>query len=226
MQSAVDTTGVPVNTQLLVFDLDGTLIDSSLDIAWCANRALEAMGHSPVSVEYIKKNIGWGVKMLLERLMPGSGDESVSRAREKFLEFYAERLVVDTHLYPGVKETLGYFAQKGKKMAIVTNKPEALTRRILDLLGLGSFFLAVAGGDSFANRKPHPEPLLKVLASFGLAGTEAVFVGDSPIDSEAGRSAGIFTIGVPYGYRGGANLEDAGFDILIKDFSELIEVIK
>jgi phosphoglycolate phosphatase len=225
MLSGTKETALPVNAGLLIFDLDGTLIDSSFDIAWCANGTLRAFGYAPKSVEYIKANIGWGVKMLLEKLMPGQSAEGLTKAREKFLELYARRLIVDTRLYPGVKETLVFFAEKGKKMAIATNKPEGLTKRILDELGIGVYFCFVAGGDSFANRKPNPEPLLKIADSLGVALTDVIFVGDSPIDSEAGRNAGIFTIGVPYGYRGGLSMEDANFDLIIKDFQALVEVV-
>ncbi|TAN63450.1 HAD family hydrolase [bacterium] len=226
MISATKETALPANPGLLIFDLDGTLIDSSLDIAWCANGTLRAFGYAPKSVEYIKANIGWGVKMLLEKLMPGQSTEALTKAREKFLELYARRLTVDTRLYPGVKDTLVVFAEKGKKMAIATNKPEGLTKRILDELGIGAYFCFVAGGDSFANRKPHPEPLLKITDSLGVALTDVIFVGDSPIDSEAGRNAGIFTVGVPYGYRGGTSIQDAGFDLIIKDFQSLMSIIE
>ncbi|MBI5343811.1 MAG: HAD hydrolase-like protein, partial [Deltaproteobacteria bacterium] len=121
-----------MDKELLVFDLDGTLIDSSSDIAWAANRTLDALGYRELSAGFIRENIGWGVRQLLERLMPDEPPDRITKARESFLEFYGTHLVVDTYVYPGVRETLGYFRGLKKKMAVVTNKPEGLARRILD----------------------------------------------------------------------------------------------
>ena len=212
-------------TDLIIFDLDGTLIDSSDDIAWVSNRTLLYMGHEEMDIEAIKEAIGWGVKTLLGRLMPGEVPERISHAREKFLEYYWEHLVVKTFPYPGVTETLEYFKGLNKKMAIVTNKPIKFTERILDELALREFFVMVLGGDSLANRKPHPEPVEKVISTFGIAHEHTVFVGDSKIDYEAGKSAGVFTIGAEYGFRGKEELEAAGFDMIIRNFSELKDIL-
>ncbi|HLC18176.1 MAG TPA: HAD-IA family hydrolase [Thermodesulfobacteriota bacterium] len=211
---------------LLVFDLDGTLIDSSADIALATNRTLEACGYGALDVETIKESIGWGVGMLLERLMPEETPGAIGAAREKFLEFYGERLVEDTTLYPGVRETLEYFVERGKKMAVVTNKPQALSERILDEMEMRRFFSMVVGGDTLSNKKPHPEPLVKVIKTMGFTPGESVFVGDSPIDCETGKKAGVFTIGVAYGFRPLDELVSAGFDLLIEKFPELKDVIK
>ncbi|GMR04310.1 MAG: HAD family hydrolase [Thermodesulfobacteriota bacterium] len=206
---------------LLIFDLDGTLIDSGDDIATAANMTLAAMGHEARSIEAIKENIGWGVRMLLEGLMPGEGDDRILEARKKFLSFYGEHLTDETYIYPGVVETLSYFRESGKTMAVVTNKPEGLSRRILDELSLKDFFMMLIGGDTLENRKPHPEPLEKVMAVSGFSPPETAFVGDSPVDSETGTKAGVFTIGVSYGFRDVKELESAGFGIIIDRFSEL-----
>lgn len=214
-----------MHKDLLIFDLDGTLIDSSVDIAWATNKTLAHLRRKEETLEHIKKNIGWGVKALLEKLMPDEGPETITAAREKFLEFYASHLVVDTYLYPEVSETIRFFSEKGKKMAIVTNKPERLSIRILEELGLSMNFQMVVGGDTLPSRKPDPAPLLKVINDMSVKAGAAVFIGDSPIDCETGKRAGIFTIGVPYGYKGETNAVDIGFDLMLRDFKELQTVI-
>lgn len=215
-----------IDAELVIFDLDGTLIDSSEDIAWAANMTLKDMGYGELSIEEIKEGVGWGVKPLLEKLMPRESPESIDRARHKFLEFYGGHLTVKTYIYPGVTETIDYLARLPLKMAVVTNKPVKLADEILDELGLKRYFLMVLGGDSLANKKPHPEPVLKVMDELGGAPGKTVLIGDSPIDCETGKGAGIHTIGVTYGFRGREELEGAGCDIIIDDFRELKEILK
>ena len=219
---------VPVETfdvDLIIFDLDGTLIDSSEDIAWAANMALADLGHEKIDSERVKEGIGWGVKSLLEKMMPGEGTDRIEYARIKFLEYYWEHSVVSTYPYPGVRETLEYFNQKNTKMAVVTNKPFKFSEKILKDFGLLSFFRIILGGDSVFNRKPHPEPVVKVIASLDVKKDRAVIVGDSPVDCEAGKRAGIATVGVEYGFRSRKELEDAGCDIIISEFTDLKRII-
>lgn len=215
-----------IKKELLIFDLDGTLIDSSSDIAWATNKTLAAMGYKEEGIEHIKENIGWGVKSLLERLMPGENEETIAGARERFLKFYGGHLVVDTYIYEGVADTIRYFREKNKKMAVVTNKPEGLSRRILDELKLSEYFLMVVGGDSLENKKPDPEPVLKVLNTLGASLSASAFIGDSPIDGECGKKAGIYTIGVSYGFRPIEELKSAGFDLIISEFTMLKGIIE
>ena len=210
--------------ELLAFDLDGTLIDSGGDIAWTANKTLGDFGYEPESPDSIRSKIGSGVVVLLERLMPEENSERIAEAKEIFLTHYAGHLVVDTCLYPGVMETLAHFRDLGKSMAIITNKPRALADGILDELGLGPFFGVVAGGDTFANRKPHPEPLEEVMRTCGVEPARTVFIGDSLIDAETGRRAGVFTVGVSYGF-GGGEVRPTDFNILIEAFGELEGII-
>lgn len=214
-----------IGADLIIFDLDGTLIDSSEDIAWAANKTIIAMGYHEKDVEAIKEHIGWGVKPLLEKLMPGEGPESIIRGRNLFLDFYGTHLVVKTFIYPGVKETIGYFRGINKKMAIVTNKPIKLTEMILKELDLDGFFMMVLGGDSLLNRKPHPEPIEKTIEALGSIPGKTVVVGDSPIDCEAGKGAGTNTVGVSYGFRGRGELQDACCDIIIDSFPDLKNIL-
>ena len=215
-----------MDSELIIFDLDGTLIDSSDDIAWAANMTLVYMGYNEMDLDAIKEGIGWGVKTLLQKLMPQEGTERIDEARVKFLEYYWDHLTVNTILYPGVRETIDYFKDHDKKMAIVTNKPIKFTEKILNELALKDFFLMVLGGDSLMNRKPDPEPVEKVISTLGVTKGKTVFVGDSKVDGETGKRAGIFTIGVEYGFRGRKELEEAGFDVIISEFPELTRILK
>jgi len=214
-----------METDLIIFDLDGTLIDSSEDIALAANRVLADLGHTKMDSGKVKEGIGWGVKTLLEKMMPGEGAERIEYARMKFLEYYWENTVVNTYLYKGVRETIDYFSLINKKMAVVTNKPVKYTEKILTELALSRYFNLIIGGDSLQNRKPHPEPVEMVVSSLKVRKERVVIIGDSPIDCETGKRAGIATIGVEYGFRSRKELEDAGCDIIIKDFSDLKKIL-
>lgn len=215
-----------IAADLIIFDLDGTLIDSSQDIAWCANRTLESMGYPERDPAEIVGHIGWGVKPLLEKLMPGEAAEKITAARLKFLEFYGGHLVVETTLYPGVVEMLEHFSRGNKKMAVVTNKPAGLAGSILEVLNLKGYFQALLGGDSLPNRKPHPEPIEKVIKDLKAAAGRTIVVGDSPVDCEAAKGAGAFAIGAAYGFRGKEELKASGCDIIVDDVPSLKSVIR
>jgi phosphoglycolate phosphatase len=210
---------------LIIFDLDGTLIDSSSDIATHANKTLRNMGRKGLPAPEIKAAIGWGVKMLFQGLMKGEGPERIEEARRIFLDLYGKRPVIKTRAYPGVASTLKYFRQMEKKMAVVTNKPVALAERILEDLGLAVYFDVIFGGDSFENRKPHPEPIERAMRALGVPPQATVIVGDSPVDCESGKKAGIATIGVSYGFRGSKELLDADCGIIIDDFPCLKKIL-
>jgi len=215
-----------VSVDLVVFDLDGTLIDSSNDIIWSANKTLVHMGYRERKPEEIKKCIGWGVKRLLEQLMPEENEESLEFARKKFLEYYWDHLTVETVLYPGVMETLESLKSRNKQIALITNKPLRFTERILHELSISPFFSIVLGGDSLPNRKPHPEPALKVLSILNVAPQRSIMVGDSPVDCETGKGAGMKTVGVTYGFRDREALIKAGFDFIIDNLKMLTEIVQ
>ncbi len=215
----------PITADLIIFDLDGTLIDSSEDIAWAANMAMADLGHGKVSAEKVKEGIGWGVKSLLGKMMPYEGADRIEYARVKFLEYYWGHSVVSTYIYPGVVETIEYFNQRDTILAVVTNKPAKLSEKILTELGILKYFRMVLGGDSVTNRKPDPEPLEKVISYTGVPRERSLIVGDSPVDCEAGKKAGIATVGVEYGFRSRSELEEAGCDVIIKKMSELINIL-
>ncbi len=217
------TAQVKTDIDLIIFDLDGTLIDSSKDIAHAVNKTLKHLCLNELSYEVIKSYIGWGVKMLLEQAIPKERHEILDHARKIFLKYYEVHLLVDTYLYSGVKDVLEYF--KNKKLAIVTNKPIGLTEKILDGLSLSKYFQMVIGGDSVQNKKPHPQAIDLVLQGLFVKPEKTMFIGDSRIDIEAGKNAGIITCGAVYGFRGREELIDAGADFFVEEIKELKHII-
>jgi len=222
--------------ELVIFDLDGTLIDSSDDIAWAANKTLSELGMPEMSHTEIKARIGWGVRFLLERLLPSGTkqdeegvtedyEDLLERARGVFLRHYGKNLTKKTRPYQGGVETLDYLMRLNKKMAVVTNKPIDFTLQILEELRLADYFEVVLGGDSLPNRKPHPEPLYEVMERLGKVPSVSLMVGDSSIDCEAARAAGVGVIGAAYGFRGREGLEGQGCAMVIDSISELKGII-
>ena len=210
----------------IVFDLDGTLIDSSGDIAWAANRVLGSLGKEPQSVDSVRNKIGSGVRVLLERLMPKATAEEIEEARIRFIKEYSAHTVVETVLYKGVSETLALLSDRGYVMAIVTNKPEVLVKPIIEKLDIARHFTVVVGGDTYPNRKPHPEPLVRAIESLGCSVNSTTYVGDSEIDAQTGRAAGTYTVGVSYGFGGGVDVvKSFGFDTVIDSMDKLVSSI-
>ena len=186
---------------LIVFDLDGTLVDSSQDLADAVNAALRRMdkGALPLDLDVVRSFIGSGARNLVARSLVHAGvalppDDALSI----FLEEYERRLTVHTRFYPGVEETLDRLA--AHPLAVLTNKPGDLSRRILDALGAGARFFRVYGGGDLPSRKPDPEGLLRLMAESMATPRTTVMVGDSSIDVRTGRGAGAWTVGVRYGF--------------------------
>jgi len=214
--------GPPCN---LLFDLDGTLVDSAPDLAGALNRLRAEQGLAALAIAQVKGMVGDGVAKLVERGLPPSGEAAAGPGdREglvrRFLEIYEARLTAETRPYPGVVETLETLAAAGWRLGVCTNKPEAASRQILAGLGLERFFAAVGGGDSFAERKPAAGHLLATLARMGAAPGSAVMVGDSPNDVLSARNAGVPVVVVGYGYSRVPPAE-LGADALIERFAEL-----
>jgi phosphoglycolate phosphatase len=209
----------------VLFDLDGTLIDSRRDIAECVNFTLASLGegHSPLSIDVVEKMVGDGVRQLLTRAAGPLDEPTMTRALGIFLPYYLDHCADSTRLYPQVLETLKALGRRG--LAIVTNKPMAHTEKTLKVLGLDSFFQVVLGGDSLATRKPDPGPILEALRRLGVSPDQALMVGDSPMDIQSARSAGVRVAAVTYGFRTGAELMSHSPDYLLGAFAELREVV-
>jgi phosphoglycolate phosphatase len=207
-----------------LFDLDGTLIDSKADLALSVNLALDSMGLAPVGIDRVGRFIGDGARKLMERaLRESSGREpsanEIDRSIEAFLDAYGGHLLDSTRFYPGVESALELLG--GAAFAIVTNKPEKMSRLIIEGLGWAGRFRAIIGGDTTPRRKPDPYPLLLALEGCAVPAREAVMVGDSPVDVVAGKAAGTLTCAITGGYRSREELEAADPDLLIGGVAEL-----
>jgi phosphoglycolate phosphatase len=184
--------------RLLVFDLDGTLVDSKVDLANAVNAALESFDLAPLPHPVIYSYVGDGASALILRALPKEKADVLPKVLDRFLAYYRRHLLDTTRAYPGVVEALRKWAGI-YRMAVLTNKGVAMTREILSGLSLDGYFFDVRGGDSFRTRKPDPEGLLHILREAGVEAREAIMVGDSRNDVQAGMAAGAVTCGVTYG---------------------------
>ncbi len=205
--------------ELILFDLDGTLVDSQTDVTNAINHALVALGRPPIAPDRLFGVVWDGVQKTFENLLGAAGPATFDTAVALYREFYAEHLLEHTRLYPGVAETLA--ALQGTTMGIVSNKREIPVLHILEGLGIAEHFEAVIGGDSFPSHKPDPEPILHLLKRFQTAPERALIVGDSPHDIEAGRRSGIRTCAVTYGFHPVSQLEACGADWMIDAIEDL-----
>jgi phosphoglycolate phosphatase len=207
--------------RLVVFDLDGTLVDSSRDLAAAVNAALSAVapGTPQLAEDVVRSFIGSGARVLIERSVRAAGlSRFVDEVLPAFLQAYRGRLLDTTRLYPGVLEALDALAPR--TFAVLTNKPGDMSRAILQGLGVADRFARVYGGGDLKERKPDPAGLLRILDETHAEPGEAAMVGDSDVDVLTGRAAGVRTIGVRYGFDPGS-LEATPPDELIDDLREL-----
>ena len=209
--------------ELLIFDLDGTLVDSELDLANSVNATLERLERKPLSVELIASYVGQGVTVLISRALGADATpELIDRATEIFLEYYRAHMLDNTTTYPGVREALAEL--DGHKMAVLTNKPVRFSREILAGLGLTECFFQIYGGNSFENKKPDPIGLHRLMEETEVPPARTLMIGDSTADVLAGRNAGAWTCGVNYGI-GSPALDEIPPDIRIDDLRELPKLL-
>jgi phosphoglycolate phosphatase len=221
----------PHAIKLLIFDLDGTLIDSRLDLVHSVNATLRHMKRPELPDDVIASYVGDGAPALIGRALGSEAkDEKLVRSGlEYFLTYYREHKLDHTHLYPGIKEALASLQSSHnghpRKMAVLSNKPVNPSRAIVEALELGRFFSHVYGGNSFATKKPDPEGAQTILRETGTRPQEALIVGDSGVDVLTGRNAGTWTCGVTYGFAP-HTLHDPLPDVLIDKPSELEELFE
>ena len=203
----------------LIFDLDGTLVDSAPDLAYALNQVLRADGRDVLSVEDVAGMVGDGVAKLVERGYDATGGPAIDPVGilSAFHEIYLNSASNLTKLYPGVLSTLQILRRDGYRMGLCTNKPIAPTNALLNALNLTDFFDTVAGGDSFPVRKPDPGHVNGVLELLGSTAQNAIMIGDSKTDVAAANNAGVAVIAVSYGYPR-CPIEELGADIIIDSF--------
>ena len=224
----------PHRIRLLVFDLDGTLIDSRLDLIHSVNAMLQHIGRPALDGHVIASYVGDGAPALVRRAIGDTNDEALFRAAmEYFLGYYRIHKLDHTTVYAGMAETLAGLADpsrgnpsKGvrRQMAVLSNKPVNPSRDIVQALGLGEFFVRIYGGNSFTTKKPDPLGVQTILHETGVAADEALIIGDSSIDVLTGRNAGMWTCGVTYGFAP-HSLEEVPPDVLIETPRELGELL-
>ena len=205
--------------RVLIFDLDGTLIDSKLDLALSINAMLEHMDRAPLAHETIYSLVGNGAPVLVRRsLGEGATDAEADEGLVYFLRYYRTHMLDNTLAYPGVREGLELL--KSNPLAVLTNKPVNFSRAILDGLGLSRYFRFVYGGNSFERKKPDPMGVEVLLRDLGAAPREAMLVGDSEVDVQTARNARIWACGVTYGL-GTEGLLAHPPDIMVDTLTEL-----
>lgn len=216
-----DRSGWP---RVILFDLDGTLIDSVPDIAAAANLLLETENLPPLTVDQVRGMIGNGIAKLVERAFEAHGitleGDAQAAMTARMMEIYKDHLTVETTLLDGAEHILRAYARVGFRLAVVTNKPEAFSREILEHFDLGEVISVVVGGDTGPVRKPAPDMLLHALAELDASPSDALMVGDSPADIDAAKAASMASVAVRGGYTR-IPVDDLGADIVIDSLGEL-----
>jgi phosphoglycolate phosphatase len=219
----------PHSIRLVIFDLDGTLIDSRLDLVHSVNAALRHIQRPELPDEVIASYVGDGAPILIQRALGGEVvDEAVVRkGLEFFLSYYRAHKLDHTTVYPGIREALASIQNSGngmpRRLAVLTNKPVNPSRAIVEALGMGPYFSQIYGGNSFATKKPEPEGALKLVSEAGVQPQQSAIVGDSQVDIRTGRNAGLWTVAVTYGFAP-HTLETETPDVIVDHPSELADV--
>lgn len=216
--------------KMVLIDVDGTLVDSVPDLAYCVDEMLKAVELSPHGEDEVRHWVGNGVERLVRRALIGQLDGEPDQALfEKaypiFLELYKDNTSKRSALYPGVKQGLDYLKAAGYSLGCVTNKAEAFTLPLLKDLGIFDYFESVVSGDTLEKKKPDPLPLLYSAELHGVSADESLMLGDSISDVKAARAAGFQIICMSYGYNHGVDIHEAEPDAVIDSMAELKNLI-
>lgn len=211
---------------MILIDVDGTLVDSVPDLAFCVDEMMKQLGHEPWGESRVRDWVGNGVERLVRRALigqlDGEPDEAeFDKAYPIFLDLYAENTSKRSVLYPGVKEGLDYLRAAGYPLGCVTNKAAQFTLPLLKDLGIFDYFGIVVSGDTLEHKKPHPAPLLHAAEFFKVDPEQSLMVGDSISDVKAARAAGFKIVCMPYGYNHGVDIRTAEPDLVIDTLAHL-----
>jgi phosphoglycolate phosphatase len=208
--------------KLIMFDLDGTLVDTVQDITNALNYAMKPYDIKSLTTSDTMEMVGEGIRRLIEKALSAEKRHLKDDVINRFLEYYSEHLTEKSREYPHVKETLENLT--GFKKAVISNKRGDLSKRLLEELGLAVYFDLIIGSDTTGERKPSATPIFYVISKLGVIPEESIIVGDSTFDIEAGKKAGIKTVAVTYGYRPREFLAEA--DYIIEDIRELVPLLR
>ena len=228
--NAVMSKSVPFGSvRLVLFDLDGTLVDSVGDLAWCGNEMRRRLGLPPQDSDAARIWVGNGVERFVKRFLTGEmeaepAEDLYQSGLAIFEALYADNVSTRSRVFPGVKPALERLAQKNLHLACVTNKPDPFTSHLIEALDLSSYFELVVAGNTTARKKPDPMPLHYAADYFELDYRDCLMVGDSSNDVKAARAAGFSIVCVPYGYNHGQDIRAAEPDRVVADLVELAEL--
>jgi len=210
--------------ELLIFDLDGTLIDSKRDLADSVNAMRIHLGEPPLADETVYSYVGNGAPVLVRRALPGRPEEEIQRGLGYFLEYYRDHMLDATTLYPGVREALDDLLTASVKMAVLTNKPVRFSEHLIRGLGLDQHFFRIYGGNSFEEKKPHPIGIELLMQESGIGRADTIMIGDSAVDILTARNAQVKACGVTWGFQP-ETFSTAPPDFTIDHMSELVSRI-
>lgn len=210
--------------QLILYDLDGTLVDSLEDIAQAVNHTLSAFHIAALPSREIRRYVGRGLRELLASCLNRHDRVTIEQASEQFLAYYAQHLADRTVLYPGVQRLLEYF--KARRQAVITNKPNPHARELLRVLGIERYFIRIIAGEDGFPKKPDPAAVLAIMEQERVTPAATLLIGDSPIDTETGRRAGVMTVGIAQGFSDPEELAASSPDLFVHHCDELLEQIR
>lgn len=226
MANEASNTPLFPGVRLIVFDLDGTVVDAFADIAAAANYGLKIVGRGPLDVATVSRYVGHGGRDLMRSCLGvGASEDEINRALEGWRAYYAEHPADFAKPYPSVEPTLAELRRRGIRLAVISNKIHEVARAALQHLGLARYFDVIQGETPDLPRKPDPEALRRLMEQFGVMPEETLMVGDGDADMDAARNAGVAAVGVSYGVSSAARLEELGATLVIDYFAGLLNVL-